>query len=351
MLKVSHWVAVTAAAAVASLAIGAGASAQSFDQNAYIAKLAADAKAKGQTEITMYSNNSKDFGELHGTFTKKFGIKIKVTDMFGPPLLARLQAEFSANGHSVDVITSGVSDLIVFHRKGWLESWIPESAKLADKSLLGPNDEWFSFAVLPLGTVVNNQKVKASDCPDTWPKHVNARWASKIAMNRPHASSGLSQGLAASLEHGAVNVNWIKKLASLKPLIAPSSNASVQMVASGQAEYAPYVSFNTFKRSVKAGAPLSYCLQKDGYSALPAPTSLAKHAQHTEAAKLLLAWYLTPEAQALFSKSGQQAIMPGAPGVDGLPQATTYPKEIMTWEYLDKHYEQMLNDNKKIFGQ
>jgi ABC-type Fe3+ transport system substrate-binding protein len=351
MLKSTSWVTSVAVAAVAFLAIGGAAHGQSFDHDAYIAKLAAAAKAKGQTEITMYSNNTRDFGEIFETFKAKFGITVKPTDMFGPPLVARLEAEFAANGHSADIISSGVSDLIVFHRKGWLASWVPESARLADKALIGPNNEWFGFAVLPLGTIVNSQKIKAEDCPDTWAKHVDGRWAGKIAMNNPSASSGLSQGVASSLEHKGFDVEWITKLAALKPLIMPSSNASVQMAASGQAEYAPYVSFNTYKRAVAAGAPLAFCLQKDGYAALPAPASLGKGAVREEAAKLLLAWYLTPEAQALFSKSGQQAIMPGAPGLADLPEASQYPRHVMTWQYLDSEYGKMLEANKGRFGQ
>jgi iron(III) transport system substrate-binding protein len=339
----------TGLAAVAATAFCA-ASVQAFDHEAYLQKLYADAKAKGQTEVTMYSNNSKQFGEIFASFEKKFGIKVKVTDMFGPPLVARLDAEYATGNIQADILMSGVSDLIVFKDRGWLEPFVPANAEGLDPSLIGPDNLWFSFAILPLGTIVNTDLVKPEDYPHTWADHVKPRWMGKIGMNNPSASSGLSQGVGASLEHGAISEDWLKQLAALKPIIAPGAVASMQMVASGQVELAPYVSTNIYVDAKAKGAPLAFLLQEDGYAALPAPVGLAVKAPRPEAAKLLLAYFMTPECQALFTKSGQPGVMPGAPGLDWLPELATYPRHVMSYEFLTQNYGPMLARNKQIFG-
>ncbi|MGH6924922.1 MAG: ABC transporter substrate-binding protein [Propylenella sp.] len=345
-----RWMALAGLAAFAGVALSAGAQAQGFDHEAYLQKLAADAKAKGQTEVTMYSNNSQQFGEIFSTFTEKFGIEVAVTDMFGPPLVARLDAEYGTGNIQADILMSGVSDLIVFRERGWLEPFVPDNAEGLDPGLIGPENLWFSFAVLPLGTIVNTSLVKPEDYPKNWADHVTERWQGKIGMNNPSASSGLSQGVGALLEHGVIDEEWLRSLAALKPLIAPGAVAAMQMVASGQMELAPLTSTNIFIDAKGKGAPLAFMLQEDGYAALPAPVGLAAKAPRPEAAKLLLAYFLTPECQALFTKSGQPGSMPGAPGLDWLPELEKFPRKVMTFEFLSEKYGPMLENNKKIFG-
>ena len=350
MARLLGWMAAGSIAALTGLTFGFAAQAQGFDHEAYLQKLYAAAKAKGQTEVTMYSNNSQQFGEIFGSFEKKFGIKVKATDMFGPPLVARLDADYSTGNIQADILMSGVSDLIVFRDRGWLEPFVPENAAGLDPSLIGPENLWFSFAMLPLGTIVNTNLVKPEDYPKTWADHVKPMWAGKIGMNNPSASSGLSQGVAALREHKIIDDDWLRKLAALKPLIAPGAVAAMQMVASGQMAYAPLTSTNIYIDAKNKGAPLAFMLQEDGYAALPAPTGLAVKAPRPEAAKLLLAYFMTPECQALFTKSGQPGVMPGAPGPDWLPELNKYPRAVMSVDYLSNEYGNMLANNKVIFG-
>jgi iron(III) transport system substrate-binding protein len=335
--------------AVAFAAAFGTAQAQSFDHEAYLNKLWEDAKAKGQTEVTMYSNNSLPFKELFATFEKKYGIAVKATDMFGPPLVARLDADYSTGNIQADILMSGQSDLIVFHERGWLESWVPESASLMDPKLIGPDNHWFAFAVLPLATMVNTTLVKEEDYPKTYADFVSDRWKDKIGMNNPSASSGLSQGVGVLIENGVVDYAWEEKLAALNPLIAASSRASQDLVITGQREYAPFVSLNDYRNAKSKGAPVAWVIPTDGYPAIAAPNGLAVKAPRPEAGKLLLAWFLTPEAQALFLKSGQPGSMPGGPGPDDFPELATLPRYTMSVKWLQEEYGNMLTKNKAIY--
>jgi iron(III) transport system substrate-binding protein len=331
--------------------LGGAAHAQDVDHEAYLNELWEAAKAKGQTEVTMYSNNSLQFGELFQTFEDKYGIEIKATDMFGPPLVARLDADYATGNVQADILMSGPSDLIVFHDRGWLENWIPENAKGIDPKLIGPDNAWISFAVLPLGTMVNTTLVDEADYPMTNDDMVTERWNGKIAMNKPHASSGLSQGVGVLVENGVIDYEYLEKLAALDPLVAASSRASMDLVITGQRELAPYISLNSFLSAKEKGAPIHLIFPSDGYAAIAAPNGLAVDAPHQEAGKLLLAWFQSPEAQALFTKSGQPGAMPDAPVPEGYPELAEYPRETMSTDWLVNEYPKMLERNTEIFDQ
>lgn len=331
--------------------LGGAVHAQDFDHEAYLNELWEAAKAKGQTEVTMYSNNSLEFGELFQVFEDKYGIDIKATDLFGPPLVARLEADYATNNIQADILMSGPSDLVVFKERGWLESWIPENAKSMDPKLIGPDNAWLSFAVLPLGTMVNTTLVEEADYPKTNADMVTERWQGKIAMNKPQSSSGLSQGVGVLLENGVVDYEWLEKLAALDPLIAASARASMDLVITGQRELAPFISLNSFIAAKEKGAPVALVFPSDGYAAIAAPNGLAVDAPRPEAGKLLLAWFQSPEAQALFTKSGQPGAMPGAPAPEDYPELAEYPRTTMSTDWLQNEYPKMLERNTEIFGQ
>src|SRR5262249_8747576 len=122
------------------------------------------------------------------------------------------------------------------------------------------------------------------------------------------------------------------------------------MVATAQKEIALYVSLNTFLDAKDKGAPLAWVIPQDGYAALPVPLGLAAKAARPEAAKLMLAYLFSPEAQALMAKSGLPGAMPGSPGVDGYPEVAKAPRHVMSYKFLNDDYVPMLANNKKIFG-
>src|SRR5690606_17963589 len=113
---------------------------------------------------------------------------------------------------------------------------------------------------------------------------------------------------------------------------------------------APYISMASFFDAKAKGAPLAFLLQEDGYAALPVPAGLASKAPRAEAGKLLLAYFMTPEVQALFSKNNQPGAMPGAAFPDWLPEAANLPRDVMSYKFLAEEYGPMLARNKAIFG-
>ena len=169
-------------------------------------------------------------------------------------------------------------------------------------------------------------------------------------MSNPGGVNGLSQGLAAALKAGVIDQDWLKAVKANKPLITPGAIAALQMVAGGQANMCPLTAYTQYRNARQAGAPLAFVFPSEGYSALPAPFALIAKAPRALAAKLLMAWFMTPPAQALLSTIGQPGTMPGAPPLSDVPPGTTTTRFILDWRYLQDNYPALLQTFKQIFG-
>jgi iron(III) transport system substrate-binding protein len=338
-------------------AIGGGATAraaraqQAVNAPAYLQQLYAQAKEAGQTQVIVYAASSSDNVPLYKEFQTQFpAITVKGIDLFGPPLEARLQAEFASSGPQADLLATGEPDLLNFKPHGWLQPFVPDTAIGIARTLIGPDDLWIGYATLPLGVIVNSNAVSGSALPKTWKDLASVAWRGKTTMSNPGGINGLSQGLAAALKAGVIDQAWLDLVAANKPLITPGAIAALQMVAGGQANMCPLIAYNQYVNAKKAGAPLGFVFPAEGYAALPAPFALVAKAPHTEAAKLLMAWFMTPAAQAMLSGIGQPGTMPGAPSLSNLPPGTTTTRFILDWRYLQDNYPALLQTFRKTFA-
>jgi iron(III) transport system substrate-binding protein len=349
MAAKSRWPGISVLAALAVLAFG---SAHAQQADAYLLDLYKKAQAAGQKEIFVYASSAADNIPLYEEFQKRFpGITVKAVDLFGPPLQSRLQAEFASTGPQADLLATGEPDLLNFKPQGWLQPFLPDTAKGIPEQLIGPDNLWVDYASIPLGAIVNTSAVSPADMPKTWKDFVKPMWRGKTAVSNPGGINGLSQALAAGLKAGVIDQAWLDQLAANKPLITPGAVAALQMVATGQATLGPIIAYTQFANAKKQGAPLAFVFPSDGFTALPAPFALVAKAPHADAAKLLMAWTMTPDAQAILSlKIGQPGTMPGAPPMAGLPPGENPKVYILDWKYLQDKYPALLEGFKKTFG-
>lgn len=350
MMPSGHITRRSALALTGSAGISLAARAQG-DSDAYLQSLYKQAHAAGQKEVMVYASSSPDNLPLYNAFSKKFpGISVRAIDIFGPPLEARLQAEFASTGPQADLLATGEPDLLNFKPHGWLQPFVPDTAKGVPAQLIGPDNLWVAYATLPLGVIVNTATLPASDMPKSWKDLVGPPFHAKTAISNPGGINGLSQAFAAALRGGAIDEVWLKQLAANKPLITPGAVAALQMVATGQGNMCPITARTQFLTAKKQGAPLDWLIMSEGYTALPAPFALVAKAPHAEAAKLLMAYAMTPIGQQLLSNSGQPGVMPGAPPLSGMPPDTSTTRFILDWRYLQDNYPGLLQRFKKIFN-
>ena len=101
------------------------------------------------------------------------------------------------------------------------------------------------------------------------------------------------------------------------PLSSPVAGSAV---ATGQFAAQPFYPLAFFIRDKAKGAPVEFVFPTEGGVHLsPHYVGIIDGAPNPDAAKLLMAWLFTPEAQQLAADTGYYPLVSGQPGPDGLP--------------------------------
>ena len=212
----------------------------------------------------------------------------------------------------------------------WPSLGVPESDVLNDQGA-----QFVRTQRIILGLGYNTQLVKASDLPNTWDELINSKWAGKVIVDpRGEYLSGL--GIAWG-EQKAVDwyTNFIK---TDKPLVVKGATASLQKVISGEAELTTSSHDAEIREQQAKGAPvdikyLDVVPTQDHYAIV------LKGAQHPNAAKCFLGWWISPDggqaAQLKYEYKGNETEPHGVPassklGAISSPDDATLQTDVAT---------------------
>jgi iron(III) transport system substrate-binding protein len=190
----------------------------------------------------------------------------------------------------------------------WPSLGVPESDVLTDQSA-----QFVRTQRIILGLGYNTTKLKAEDLPNTWDELINSKWAGKIIVDpRGEYLSGL--GIAWGEDKA---VAWYQKFMDTdKPMVVKGATASLQKVISGEAELTTSSHDAEIREQQAKGAPvdikyLDVVPTQDHYAIV------LKGAQHPNAAKCFLGWWISPDggqaAQLKYEFKGNQTEPDGVP--------------------------------------
>lgn len=296
------------------------------------------AKDSGQTEVVAYGPPGALNAAVAEDFAKAFpGMSVKYEYIFGAELQSRVAAEYSQGKPNVDVFISGAVDDDAFREAGYLEPYVPSTAKELDPKF--QESHWASPIFVVMGPMYNTNQLKGGDVPAKWDDLVSSALKGGIGTSDPKVPATAAFMIGAALKEGVIDEKWLDDLAALDPKIFPSQTATVQAIASGQSKITLLVSYNNYLAAKKDGAPVGFSMLEEGLFAWPQAVALAKDASAPDAAKLFIAWLYSEEGQASVANTGIQGTMPDAPRVDGLEKAKlfTYPHKEVLSEYDSVH--------------
>src|SRR5689334_22923399 len=99
--------------------------------------------AKKEGKLVFYTAMDLQLAERFGrTFEQKYpGIAVRVERSGAERVFQRIDQEYASGVHAVDVVnTADQAHCIIWKRKNWLESYLPEEvAKYYDKAYYDPN--------------------------------------------------------------------------------------------------------------------------------------------------------------------------------------------------------------------
>jgi len=276
-----------AAAAVAVVLAATGASAQPQP----VEDLIKAAKAEGS--LLIYSSSGEEENKyVTSRFEAKYGIKTTYIRLVANSLFQRFVAENRSQGNQADILNSSTPIFFRDHPSLFLdfdEKSIP-NLKTVPEQWRGRN--YFTFATSPLVIAYNTAQMKG-DVPKSWPELLEPRWRGKLLLN--------------DLREGDIYLAWIdgiekkygmdfvKKIASMKPNLINSGSSGAQQVAAG-AYAANFPTFLMFSQGlIRKNAPVAIGFMTDMLMVSERDYAIPKAAPHPNAARLFINWLASEE--------------------------------------------------------
>ncbi|MGD2110492.1 MAG: ABC transporter substrate-binding protein [Phycisphaerae bacterium] len=233
--------------------------------------------------------------------------------------------ERAASGGSLgfDVFFGGgVPDHDLAAAKGYLEPPnLPDEILGAIPSEIAglPNyDEkrlWVSTAISSFGILVNQRGLRNQGLDDvtSWKDLADPKMFSWVILVDPRKSASVQVSYEAVLQQYGWAEGWVvlSQMAANSRLIADSSSAVPNEVATGDVLAGPCIDFYASARIAQVGKDILHYVHPTGGTAVtPDPISMLRHPPHRKMAERFIAFVLSPAGQRVYSLP---AGVPGGP--------------------------------------
>ncbi|GAA0991719.1 ABC transporter substrate-binding protein [Subtercola frigoramans] len=286
---------------------------------AYLDDLYKQAVAAGQNTINVYGVTATSSASLYTAFSARYPeITVNHVTVFGAELQSRIASEQATKQYIADNVSVSGADAIYVSSKGYLaDQSIPLASSLAavnkpaGEQLYGGNEYLYTLAY-------NSDQVADADAPTSFADLLDPKYKGKIGMYDPMV--GNTGFVSAAIAAGKIDETWLTKFRANDPVIFPSERDLFTAVSTGQVSMGlgDYIRGDAFLKT--DSLPVKFVAKwKDGVSSGTFYRGTVKDAPNALASNLLVAWWLTPEAQELIAEQGQPGLMPDAPAVPGQP--------------------------------
>ncbi len=264
----------------------------------------ADAKKEGSVTIYSAAPGAPPITEINNLFQQRYGIQVNVLEGRASEIVERIRIELSAGRTVGDVHYNGSTPTERMTAEGAFQPYgnLPSANSVvqpyvADGTRLSSN-------ALSYGILVNNNLVKAGDEPKSWRDLLDPKWQNKILSDDMRALGGgsiLFFTLADKL-----GVDFHRDLAKQKPAFVRDVRNAERRVAHGEyplliPEVLPYYV------SIK-GLPVRFISPEEGCPYVRFDLTMLKNAPHPNAARLLMNFYISDEAQQIFARGGYTTV-------------------------------------------
>ena len=258
-------------------------------------------KAKPEGEVTIWAPGAPSVQWIPAEFAKRFPA-VKVTWLGDQQASSRLIAEQRAGRHATDVWTFSLGGTLEVQKRGLLvkQDWRQYGAQDRDIFWDGEAVCNHNYVYAPLYA---KAKLTADQVPRQWEGLTDAKWTDKL-MSDSFLLPRLGGYLA--IEWGLERTQkWIKTLIDQRKLLVTTSAVS-NFFKSGERELAVAESVSGCFLYNKDGLNIGYQIM-EMVPATQFVLGAVKQAPHPNAARLLIAWLISPEAKTLYESLAGQA--------------------------------------------
>lgn len=255
--------------------------------------------ARQEGRVTFYSVVPQEIAQpfIEG-FQAMYGITLDYQRLTSGPLGQRYAAEAEAGTVVADALA--MTD-VFFMRDAAERGWLAPVAELPDAEAFPDQfkqDNFVSVQLLPHGFAYNSSIVP--EAPTSWEALLDPAYRGRLVLVDPRNGFYTSVWYYALMQ--AFGIEYLQGLAAQSPILIQSASQGVQQVAAGAAAICAPAYPNMLPALQDAGAPIDL--------ALPEPTvasavfaAVSANAPHPNAARVLMAYLLSEEGQALYNAS------------------------------------------------
>src|SRR5690606_25187573 len=151
---------------------------------------------------------------------------------------------------------------------GYVDCYLPESAKDLDKKYLDPNGCWFAARESVFTLAYNTDKVDPADVPKSYLDLADPKWRGKIGMLDPALSNNVFSAyftMSRKIGNGDLDAtkDYWQKVGANKPVLYKEGGALINAVASGEVAVVWVFDYRAWELK-DSGAPVALATPKEG---------------------------------------------------------------------------------------
>jgi iron(III) transport system substrate-binding protein len=289
--------------AAIALAIALPASAQDADW----AKVVDAAKKEGKVSLYTSFLGAPFHIAITKEFEKKYGIPVEILDVRASELRERVRTEQASGRFLGDVTQNGQATLMRQEQEGVLQ---PHGGIPAAQNLVPPHeatDVRVPSYVLGYGILINTNLVKPGEEPKSWKDLLDPRYKGKLISDDMRALGGGQIFFTATYD--AFGRAFHDKLAEQQPVFSRDVGNDERRVARG--EFPARIPQLFSNSTLLKGLPVKLVIPVEGAPYIRFDLAVLKNAPHPNAARLLIDFYLSPEAQLIYANAGLIPVVKG----------------------------------------
>ena len=268
--------------------------------------------AQAADEVVVYSSRIDELIKpVFDAYTSKTGVQVKFITDKEAPLMQRIKAE-GENATADLLLTVDAGNLWQAEQMGILQ---PFTSKIIDANIplqyRSSAHQWTGLSLRARTIAYSTDRVKPAEL-STYEALADKQWEGRLCLRT--AKKVYNQSLTATLieTHGAEKTEKIIKgwVSNLSTDVFSDDVAVLEAINAGQCDVGivnTYYYGRLHKQKPDLAVKLFWPNQGDrGVHVNLSGIGLTKHAPHPEAAKALVEWMTTPEAQKIFADINQE---------------------------------------------
>jgi iron(III) transport system substrate-binding protein len=265
--------------------------------------------AKAEGKVSLYSGHVgvPYHPEIAKMFEAKYGIHVDVLDLRASDLAERIRTEQATNRVAADVILNGAGALWLIKEQGALQPYeaLPRLDRLRDD--VEKDESRLPIYIQSYGFAVNTRLVPENERPKTWQDLLDPKWKGKILSDDMRALGGGSTMFATTYAH--FGREFHEKLAAQNIQFSRTVRENARRVARG--EFPIYIPFSLPDELLNKGLPIQGITPAEGDVYAQFDLAAVKNAPHPNAARLLMDFFLSDEAQLVYVRSARTPTIKG----------------------------------------